>query len=91
MMDDGMIGVVEGDTTSLEQQVEVRLLTAAENHGGGWVTLVFHQIGEPGSVYSTRDADMTALLDWLQARAERGTVVKTVREVIGGSVQPRPS
>jgi peptidoglycan/xylan/chitin deacetylase (PgdA/CDA1 family) len=65
-------------------------ISEAENHGGGWVTLVFHQIGETGAAYSTTYADMTALLDWLQARAARGTVVKTVREVIGGPVQPGP-
>jgi peptidoglycan/xylan/chitin deacetylase (PgdA/CDA1 family) len=81
----------DNPTSDMPLSIIYGFITEAENHGGGWVTLVFHQIGGPDPVYSTTDADMTALLDWLQARAARGTVVKTVREVIGGPVQPMPS
>jgi hypothetical protein len=60
----------------------------AEQSGGGWVQLVFHHVCNNCDVYSSTATDFTALLDWLQPRADRGTLVKTVNEVIGGAVQP---
>ena len=65
-------------------------ITAAENAGAGWVQLAFHgvcdtQCGE-GWV---KPATFAALLDWLEPRAAEGTVVRTVREVMGGRI-PRP-
>jgi peptidoglycan/xylan/chitin deacetylase (PgdA/CDA1 family) len=67
-----------------------RFITAAEKRGGGWVTLVFHHIGDASQRYSTTQADVAALLAWLQPRDARGTIVKTVQEVIGGAVQRVP-
>jgi hypothetical protein len=63
-------------------------ITQAEQSGGGWVQLVFHHVCNNCDVYSSTATDFTALLDWLQPRADRGTLVKTVNEVIGGAVQP---
>jgi endoglucanase len=63
-------------------------VTAAEQSGGGWVQLVFHQLCNQCDAYSITPADFTALLDWLKPRAATGTVVKTTAEVIGGPVQP---
>lgn len=62
----------------------------AESSGGGWVTLVFHGICDDRC---TRDnsmtvANFTALLDWLAARKDRGTVVRTVGEALGGGAMP---
>ncbi|HZC51862.1 MAG TPA: fibronectin type III domain-containing protein, partial [Mycobacterium sp.] len=69
------------------------LVTQAEDHGGGWVQLVMHHVCEPGStgcsdVYSMSPTIFGQFLDWLQTRSAQGTVVKTVDQVIGGSVQP---
>ncbi len=56
-------------------------VTQAEDNGGGWVPLVFHDIcdGCGGSTVSA--ADLQAFLDWLAPREVSGTVAKTVREV----------
>jgi peptidoglycan/xylan/chitin deacetylase (PgdA/CDA1 family) len=81
----------DSPTSDMPLSTILGFITGAENHGGGWVILVFHHIGTTGPVYSTTEADMAALLGWLQARAATGTVVKTVRDVIGGRAQPRPS
>jgi peptidoglycan/xylan/chitin deacetylase (PgdA/CDA1 family)/archaellum component FlaF (FlaF/FlaG flagellin family) len=60
----------------------------AEQHGGGSVQLVFHQICNACDTDWISRSDFTALLDWLQPRAANGTVVETVHDLIGGSVQP---
>jgi peptidoglycan/xylan/chitin deacetylase (PgdA/CDA1 family) len=61
-------------------------VTAAEQHGGGWVQLVFHHLCDQCDAYSISPADFSALLDWLQLRAATGTAVETTAEVIGGPV-----
>jgi len=63
-------------------------VTAAEQHGGGWVQLVFHHLCDGCDAYSISPANFTALLEWLQPRAASGTVVETTTQVIGGPVQP---
>jgi peptidoglycan/xylan/chitin deacetylase (PgdA/CDA1 family) len=63
-------------------------VTAAEQHGGGWVQLVFHHLCEQCDAYSISPANFSALLDWLAPRAATGTAVETTAEVVGGSVQP---
>ena len=66
-------------------------VTAAEQHGGGWVQLVFHHVCDGCDAYSISPANLSALLDWLQPRAAAGTVVETTNQVIGGPVQPLPT
>jgi peptidoglycan/xylan/chitin deacetylase (PgdA/CDA1 family) len=63
-------------------------VTAAEQHGGGWVQLTFHHICTSCDAYSITATDFQALLDWLQPRAANGTVVETTAQVIGGPVNP---
>ena len=63
-------------------------VTRVEQNGGGWAPLVFHQICNACDANSISPSDLSAFLDWLQPRATTGTVVKTVRQVIGGTVQP---
>jgi peptidoglycan/xylan/chitin deacetylase (PgdA/CDA1 family) len=63
-------------------------VTAAEQHGGGWVQLVFHHVCDRCDAYSVTLPNFTALLDWLAPRSANGTVVETVAQVIGGPVQP---
>jgi uncharacterized protein (DUF2267 family) len=63
-------------------------VTAAEQHGGGWVQLVFHHLCDGCDAYSITPANFQALLDWLQPRAATGTVVETTTQVVGGPLQP---
>jgi peptidoglycan/xylan/chitin deacetylase (PgdA/CDA1 family) len=60
---------------------------AGENAGGGWVTIVFHQLCNACDTNWVLPSDLDAFLDWLQPRAAQGTVVKTVDEVVGGPLQ----
>lgn len=66
-------------------------VTDAEQHGGGWVQIVFHHVCTRCNTYAISVADFTSLLAWLQPRAAHGTVVLTTNEVIGGPVQPPPA
>jgi peptidoglycan/xylan/chitin deacetylase (PgdA/CDA1 family) len=63
-------------------------VTAAQQHGGGWVQLVFHHICNSCDAYSITLSDFTALLDWLQSQAANGTTIETTNQVIGGTVKP---
>jgi peptidoglycan/xylan/chitin deacetylase (PgdA/CDA1 family) len=63
-------------------------VTAAEQHGGGWVQIVFHHICNRCDAYSITPSDFQAFLDWLQPRSASGTIVETTTQVIGGPVQP---
>jgi titin len=63
-------------------------VTQAEQNGGGWVQLVFHDLCATnctGDDYSTTPALLEAFLDWLEPRAANGTVVKTVGQVMSGN------
>jgi peptidoglycan/xylan/chitin deacetylase (PgdA/CDA1 family) len=65
------------------------VVTNAEDHGGGWVVLVLHhRCDENCSRFSTSPAVLDAFAAWLKSREASGTQVKTVDEVIGGSVRP---
>jgi peptidoglycan/xylan/chitin deacetylase (PgdA/CDA1 family) len=72
-----------GDLTTLKNAV-----TAAEQSGGGWVPIVFHQICNACDSNWIAPSDLGAFLDWLQARQANGTVVRTVDQVVGGGQQP---
>ena len=71
------------------EQIE-GMVTQAENDQGGWVPLVFHHVSDdPAEDNAIPLARFTAFLDWLQARPS-STVVRSVDQVVGGSVQPLP-
>jgi hypothetical protein len=73
-------------STSLD---EIKLLvTQAENHGGGWVPLVFHQVCNNCSPYSITKEKLKAFLSWLKTREINNTIVKTVNEVMTGDKPP---
>lgn len=63
-------------------------VTQAEDHGGGWVQLVFHHVCDACDEYSVTPDRLTTFLDWLAERAAAGTQVKTVAQVVGGDVKP---
>lgn len=64
-------------------------VTRAEQGGGGWVALVLHDVGVSGSL-SIPTATLDAFLDWLAPREASGTVVRTVRAVMGSPPPPPP-
>ncbi len=64
----------------------------AEEHGGGWVQIVFHHICENcEQQYSVTPSNLDAFLSWLEPRSAQGTDVETVHEVIGGEEHPAHS
>lgn len=69
--------------TSLQNRV-----TDAERNGGGWVQLLFHGLCTSCGVNGTSPATFNSFLNWLQPRAANGTTVRTVQQMIGGTVQP---
>jgi len=76
---------VKSDTTLDQLKLYV---TQAEQHGGGWVPLVFHHVCDGCDTLAVSPATLAAFLDWLQPRAAQGTVVATVDAVMGGAVKP---
>ena len=67
-----------------------KLVTDAENSGGGWVPLVIHQICDGCNTYSMSAATLSSFLDWLTPRSGLGTVVQTNAQVMGGTPPPPP-
>jgi hypothetical protein len=76
---------IEIDTTLAVMEGYV---TQAEQHGGGWVPLVFHHVCEGCDPLSVTPENLGAFLDWLAARQAQGTVVETIAQVIGGPLNP---
>lgn len=62
----------------------------AENSGGGWVQYTFHHICDNAcDPLSVTSATFQQFTQWLAARAAtNNTVVRTVDQVIGGTVKP---
>lgn len=74
------------------------LVTQAQANGGGWVQLTFHHIGD-GKVIGSNVADpltvstdtFNQFADWLAGLKNSNAIqVKTVKEVIGGTLKPAP-
>ena len=82
------IGGATVPTSTVDLAQLQRAVTTAEAQGGGWVHLVFHRLCEGCDRFSTPPATLAAFLDWLAPRSSSGTVVRTVREVVGGPVRP---
>jgi peptidoglycan/xylan/chitin deacetylase (PgdA/CDA1 family) len=70
---------IRSDTPLSEIQA---LISHAENSGGGWLQLVFHNICEGCSDYAITPDKFTALLDWLQPRTAQGTLVRTPDQIV---------
>ena len=75
------------------------LVTQAQANGGGWVQLTFHHIGDGIDPTSNVKDPLTVstdvynqFADWLAGQVSTNTtnpvLVKTVKEVIGGTTQP---
>jgi peptidoglycan/xylan/chitin deacetylase (PgdA/CDA1 family) len=76
------------ETGALTLQKLQTWVTQAESNGGGWVPVVFHDICNACDDASVSQTVFQAFLDWLQPRAANGTIVKTVREVMQGNLDP---
>jgi len=63
------------------------IIMTAETYGG-WAQVLIHKVCDACTSGAMRSEDLSALLDWLAPRTARGTVVKTVAQVIGGPVNP---
>ncbi|WP_214106477.1 polysaccharide deacetylase family protein [Acrocarpospora catenulata] len=80
-------GSVRAENTLEEVQEEV--LAAEEK--GGLLPLVFHRVCAEGcGEYGIPPQLLDEFLGWLAARAQDGTVVRTLDTVIGGKVRPVP-
>nr|BFE87113.1 hypothetical protein GCM10020093_097140 [Planobispora longispora] len=51
---------------------------------GGLLPLIFHRVCDGCGLYSTPPDRLGEFLDWLAARKNRGTVVRTMAEAVGG-------
>jgi peptidoglycan/xylan/chitin deacetylase (PgdA/CDA1 family) len=78
-----VVGLGTDSLTTLQNKV-----ISAEQNSGGWVQIVLHNICDGCNSDAMSPATLSAFLDWLQPRAANGTVVKTVQQVIGGTVKP---
>jgi peptidoglycan/xylan/chitin deacetylase (PgdA/CDA1 family) len=60
-------------------------VTQAQQHGGGWVQLIFHHICNSCNPYAVTLPDFDTLMAWLRSQSrQHSIVVKTVKQVIGG-------
>ncbi|MDX6635775.1 MAG: hypothetical protein QOF06_1978 [Solirubrobacterales bacterium] len=64
------------------------LVTQAQEHGGGWVPMVFHRVCDDCDAASIDPVTLASFLDWLATEEGNGVSVKTVHEVIGGEDKP---
>jgi hypothetical protein len=77
----------EGSGSNDLQTLENTVMQA-EQSGGGWVPIVFHQLCNACDTNWILPTDFKAFLDWLKPRAANGTVVERVQDVIGGASRP---
>lgn len=75
---------VKSGTTLATMQAYV---TEAENHGGGWVQIVFHHVCDRCDAYSVSLTDFTAFVEWLSTRGA-DTVVLTTADAMSAGAAP---
>jgi peptidoglycan/xylan/chitin deacetylase (PgdA/CDA1 family) len=59
----------------------------AEANGGGWVQIVLHRVCSGCDIYSIAPDTLDQFLGWLAGRADQGVSVRTVAEVVGGTLK----
>jgi peptidoglycan/xylan/chitin deacetylase (PgdA/CDA1 family) len=74
-------------STTTVDQIE-QYITDAEQNGGGWVPLVFHNICDGCSSMGFPPHDLRALVDWLDARRNASVRVATVAQVLSATPGP---
>ena len=64
-------------------------VTQAQQHGGGWVPLVFHRLCTGScDTYSTTPTLLDEFLTWLAGQSAQGTTVRTIGSVMTGAAPP---
>ncbi len=77
---------VRSTTTLSEIQSYV---TAARDHGGGWIQIVMHRICDACAEFAVTAARLDALASWLADEQAAGAVaLRTIDAVIGGPLRP---
>jgi peptidoglycan/xylan/chitin deacetylase (PgdA/CDA1 family) len=64
------------------------IVTAAQQHGGGWVVFLIHDICRSYCTYGITGPQLRQVLSWVHQRTGPDLMVETVRQVIGGPVRP---
>jgi peptidoglycan/xylan/chitin deacetylase (PgdA/CDA1 family) len=79
----------EIDTSWTLAQLE-QVVTTAERNGGGWLIYTFHHIcaGSTCDSLSISPTMLGQFLAWIQGQAGNGVTVKTVHQMVGGTVKP---
>ena len=67
-----------------------RSVLTAQQHGGGWVPLIFHHVCPANGCgqLSIRDTTFRAFVAWLAQQRGHGVTVETMHQVTGGPVRP---
>lgn len=65
-----------------------RAIRGAERHGGGWIVFLIHDICSSYCQYGITLPQLRTVVRWVHERIGPRLQVKTVRQVIGGSIRP---
>jgi peptidoglycan/xylan/chitin deacetylase (PgdA/CDA1 family) len=79
------IGIGNDATPTLTEIEDA--ITGAVAAGGGWVPILLHGICDGCSTMAVSETDFETLLSWLDQQRSNDVTVRTVHEVIGGSVR----
>jgi peptidoglycan/xylan/chitin deacetylase (PgdA/CDA1 family) len=64
------------------------IVRGAQAHGGGWVIFTIHAVCPHNCPLGVTPGILGKVASWLDGQAAHGTVVRTIRQVIGGTVRP---
>jgi peptidoglycan/xylan/chitin deacetylase (PgdA/CDA1 family) len=65
-----------------------KIVTRAQQHGGGWIVFLIHDICSSYCQYGVTKPQLKKVLAWVHQRVGPRLQVKTVRQVIGRTVRP---
>ncbi len=65
-----------------------KAITRAQQHGGGWIVFLIHDICKSYCQYGITMPQLRKVLAWVHHRLGPDLAVKTVRQVVGGTVHP---
>ncbi len=65
-----------------------KIVTGAQQHGGGWIIFTIHDVCARACALGVTQPELASVLGWLTRQAGHGVSVRTVRQVIGGPVRP---
>jgi peptidoglycan/xylan/chitin deacetylase (PgdA/CDA1 family) len=65
-----------------------KIVTGAEQHGGGWIIFTIHDVCRHTCSLGVTVPELDSVLAWLSRQSSRGVTVKTVAQVVGGPLRP---